>query len=599
MFFHLHNAPPSHSRAGLRVIENDEPILLAPNVLYLMPGRQKLFTWDVPAGQLVLMGDPIFPASGIQPARLVPEDGRMDETTLYEEVRGHYYWFLFHKKGMNIGTSFGAVFPVYYHCGASDCQISSSSFFLAAQSGLTKLDRCNLLERLLFNYPLFQSTWWEEIKLLPSHRHLEVTGSQARVEGDFDISRFFRPLINKNRQHLDYLAALFEEEANLFFPDEPFGISLTGGFDGRSLLAAALKRERDFVVFCFGRSESADLAISQALATKLNLPFYPIKLEGDYVDQEALRSAHNFMQLTEFNGNLGRPHYEYAARMLSTKTRYIITGNFGSELFRALHAPGAMLSRSLIHVFQDNRASWKDALKEAAEAWGKRYFDQELAAIIAKLETYLESLHGLEENERFYHFVFNELLRKYFGPELVMQNHYMNNRTPYLSFKFIRALNQTQWAGVHSRLFEKNLAKRMKGQKFHAALLRQTNRLLYLAPTSKGYCPADVLEIRRLPCLAALAIYKKHFSPAEVDPHSVLAFFRANHHRLAAQLIQSTSSPIIEPLIQQSKKPISAGEDLHHWIKFYSIAMGWEAARKNEVPRLISQMTKLHHEGYH
>lgn len=557
---------------------NGLPATTRPNTLYLSKGRQRMVSFECgPDKRVILLGDPVFTAQESLFCELVSEDGRMDEGRLYENIKGHYYWFLHHKNGLRCGSSFGAIYPIYYYEGIERSAISSSSFYLAGKTGAEPGNRRNLLERLLFNYPFFGSTWWKDIQLLDSHRHLHLTGHRIGVEGNFQLERYFGSPEHRSRARLDDLAALFQEESNAFFPDEPFAVSLTGGFDGRTLVAAARRAGKNFFTYSFGRPDAPDVVNPAKQSKALGIPYQPVLLDEAYLSGQAWDSAQAFMQLTEYNGNLGRPHYHFAAQTLSEKTRYMVTGNFGSELFRALHEPGVMISQSLIDVFSAKDDSWKDALAREISRWGDGWKEAE-ESLMEDLSAYLNAGAGQDANHRFYQFVFGEIFRKYFGPELVMQSHYLNNRTPYLNLAFFKALNQTIWSGVHSRLFEQLKSRRMKGQLFYASFLRQADKKLYQMPTTKGYTPADVLELWRMPLLVGGVALQKYLKKEFYDDNGVEAFFGKRAEALD-DLIRArggdtaTLERLLKPEPHMEKR-----------IKQFSIALGWASTAEAFVP---------------
>jgi hypothetical protein len=515
MFFHLTYSPNGGFSLDMR------------------EGVQSVVSLDLgQAGRLHLLGDPI----GVE--GFAVKGGEVDLTLLFEQVRGHYYWIHHQEREIRLGSSFGAIYPVYYHSAGERAQVSSSSFFLAEHTDPGQPNRRYLLERLLFNYPFFQHTPWTDIHLLPAHAALRITENGIQVEKPFAVEDHFGAGQRGSKADMEQLCGIFGEECRIFLPEEPFAISFTGGFDGRTLLAAARNAGRkDFLTYSFGMPEEEDVTFPLAQAGKTGIPYLPIYLGSDYVERHAFDSALSFLELSEYNGNLGRPHYHYAARLLSEKTRYILTGNFGSELFRAMHQPGVMMSETLIRIFGSPDGSWKDFLREKAGPG----FAREAASLIADVEAYLAEGAGLTPNQRFYRFVIEEIFRKYFGPELVMQSRLLRNRTPYLSLRFFKALNDTMWSGVHADLFEKHKSKRMKGQQFYAAYLRQADPRLYRLPTNKGYSPADVNEPWRLPLLAARVAMKKFRRSDLEDSNSVDAYFSryraalAGHFRLEDQ----------------------------------------------------------------
>ncbi len=575
MFFYLERAFAQPKTVEVILDEgHDRPAFIRPNALFLNKGKQQLISFETGnKSRLILMGDPVVSGRSI-----LGEDGLPDENRLFEQIKGHYYWFWLTPDGLRCGSSFGAIFPVYYHKTPDGIALCSSSVFLASRTGAEPGDKRNLLERLLFNYPFFGSTWWHGIGLLEAHRHIHLSGNRAETEGHFALERYFGAPEDTSRDSLAQLAELFQEECRAFFPKEPFAVSLTGGFDGRTLAAAARKAGKSFFTYSFGRPGAPDVATPEKQSRRLGIPYHPVTLDEQYLDRHALDSAEDFMRLTEYNGNLGRPHYRYAAEALSEKTRYIATGNFGSELFRALHIPGVMMSRPLIDVFSAPDDSWKDILRAEAAIWGRDTFAEETDALIADLEAYLRQSEGMDPNHRFYIFVFGEIFRKYFGPELIMQSHFLNNRTPYLNLHFFKALNQTIWSGVHSRLFEKMKSKRMKGQLFYATFLRHADRLLYTLPTTKGYSPADVYEPWRMPMLAGGVLTRKYLKKEFADDNAVDAFFSRYHRAISGEWnAAEMPSPEIRAMLAGAPSEISGGKYFEKWIKLYSILYGWHA----------------------
>ncbi len=579
MFFYLDFEWNSPHQLNTKIVEQiSAPCHLEKQKLYLQEGQQQLYTWEFAGDQLILLGDPVFPSEKAIPAALLQSNGELDETILYERIKGHYYWFLVHHQEIRCGTSFGAIFPLYYLPNKEGIQISSSSQFLAQHhSGLTP-NRRNLLERLLFNYPFFNSTWWEEMSLLPAHRYLYLDKDGFQLKGQFALSNYFGQVEDRSADSLRYLVDLFQKETLSFFPEAPFAISLTGGFDGRTLVAAALRANQKFKTYSFGRPGSSDVTVPERQSKKLGIPYQPIYLDQRYIREDAMNAAKRFMQLTDFNGNYSRPHYAYAAQKLSQEVPYILTGNFGSELFRALHIPGVMMSAALIEVFSTVDDSWKDALKKRLEPWGLEGFQTEFDALISDLEHYRQERDGWEANHQFYDFVFNEIFRKYFGPELIMQSHYFNNRTPYLNLEFFRELNRTIWSGVHARLFEKNKAKRMKGQMFYATFIREGHKKLYHLTTNKGYSPAEVLETWRFPFLVGKVVLKKFILKPEGDSNSVDAYFRKDAQKLVSWGTDTGISPAFSKLVGRSENEIQRGQHLQEWIRIYAILAGWQAA---------------------
>ncbi|MCS6929678.1 MAG: hypothetical protein NZM43_09295 [Saprospiraceae bacterium] len=590
MFAYLHYWYQDET-TPVRVVMLSAPILRepVPNTLYLYKGVQEINILELPDGsRLYILGDPVFADRKRAAGRVLDwSGGSLSLRALYTEVRGHYYWFLIKGNFVRCGTSFGGIYPLYWQKSGSHTYVCSSSFYLARHHDPGELDRRNLLERLLFNYSLFNSTWWTNIRLLGSHRWLTLNKDLVREERALSLEQYFSHGFLSGPDVLDELTEVFENESRIFLPPQPFAISFTGGFDGRTLVAAARRAYRDdFFTYSFGMPNESDVTLPAKQAQQMGIFYFPIYLNDTYVREHALRSALHFMQYSEYNGNFGRPHYFYAAEVLAKQTRYILTGNFGSELFRAMHQPGVMMTQALIQIFEVPDDSWKDFLRQAAGRQVAMHFRTELDALISDFERFLRAREDMDINQQFYCFVLEEIFRKYFGPELVVQSYMLCNRTPYLSLRFFEALNKTVWSGLHARLFDKQKNRRMKGQMFYSAFLRRTDPELYRMLTNKGYSPADVLERWRRPILVARVAYKKLFRKEKGDSNAVETYFRRYQHDLLnfirpgehRELLQAGIAYLMEAGLSRNVLPLS------ELIHLYSIAAGWTAAAQPVQP---------------
>lgn len=496
-------------------------------------GCQELVRFDIGANERIeFLGDPVFRDREALPGSVIGADGLVDADKLFDQVPGHYYWFHWRGDALECGSSFCGILPVFHRNVNSRADISSSSFRIARACELRADDLSYLLERRLFNYPLFDRTPWTSIRLLPSHSKLVASTDGLETRRYFNIHGHFGQGDRSSAKDMDELCAAFEQECDVQLPKGGFALSFTGGFDGRTLLGAALKLGRKgFSTYGFGRPGESDIALPETQARQLSVPYSPILLDDRYLADDALPSALAFMELSDHAGNLGRPHYHYAAKLLARNHTHLVTGNFGSELFRAMHSPGPMMSEHLISLFGSTDGRWRQALLREAGA----DFSEQAQELIATIDAYLAADPSLTPSQRFYRYVFEDLFRKYFGPEIVVQGHFLRNRTPFLSLRFVRALHRTAWAGVHSRLFETAKFRRVKGQFFYAEYLRRASPALYRMPTNKGYAPPDILERWRLPLLAAGSVWKRFAAPERIDSNSISAFFRLHGDAIRAR----------------------------------------------------------------
>ncbi len=534
-------------------------------------GVQDKKVLQLPLGTLTLLGDPVAKTGRGMPG-IKSKNKEQILKNIIEHFGGHYYWILEKDDSVMVGGSFANILPIYYTSNAKEIIVGSRASDVIEPLDTLTLNEANLLERYVFNYSFTNNTWWREVHLLPTHSILTIE------ENSFQVTNIKIPLLPGNKPISSTKSALldivdeFLDRSEKYYSESESGISLTGGFDGRTLVSTALHHHKPFFTYSFGTGDSKDVRVASHLARTSDFEYLPILLNKEYAKNEGVRAAVDFLTKGEFNGNLGRPHYLYAAKILSNRTRYIITGNFGSELFRALHLPGVMMSKTLIDIFAGTQG-WEQQIIEKAEAIKLQHPKDTCDEVISMVKKYLMRHTDSNANHTFYHYVIHEIFRKYFGPELVMQSHYLINRTPYLDYPFIMSLNKTRWSGIHSSLFEKSKLKRMKGQEFYAALLRSTDKNLYREKTSKGYSPKDLHSVPGLVNIVKAVLLRK-VSPSEMDDNN-LRYILQNHMSELRGLVTKIVGDIELP----RETTLTSESMMISQIQSMSIQMGWENAQ--------------------
>lgn len=450
--------------------------------------------------------------------------------------RGGVFYLIYHSLDgkLLIYSSLFSILPLYFMEQKEMVLVSSRTDLIREACGNSfSVDKSYLLERLIFNYGMFNRSYWKGIRLVPSNSFLSLDET-ININPTLDWDNLYVESPSRGRSVLNRIAGCFIEETKKYLPSEKYAISFTGGFDGRTLLAASLHFRKDFCAYSFGSSSSSDLTMPMEQANRLNIEFLPVFLEGDYVSQHSYQDALALIDLTEGYASFSRAHYLYAARTLGIDYHFMITGNFGSELFRAAHVAGVMMSGELYKVIACRdlndiagiiRTSPKLRYLRSAE------FEPEIQMLAEELVELRKSNAHLSANALLYKFTFTEIFRKYFGPEIVMQRNFINNRAPYLDFDFIKFLTSTYYCGAYSDFNTHNPAKRFKGQLAYAHIIKNAFPPLFKMKTNKGYRPSDLVSIHGKLNLVRNLLAKKFRTGTnlELDPFSVNRAFAYNH----------------------------------------------------------------------
>jgi asparagine synthetase B (glutamine-hydrolysing) len=476
-------------------------------------------------------GDPVCNSNFIQELKQ-----NRNVEFIVNNLYGHYYYIFLDKitHELFIGNSLFSILPVYFSTCKDDLIISENAFSAGRYTRSSTLSKKFLIETFLFNYPLFNHSAVEGVSLLSSNSYFSVKENSLKIIRHTCVEDLFTATPLSWRKSTVHMTDVFLETVKRYLPEQYFN-SLTGGFDGRTLAAAGLYCKKSFSCYCFGSDTSGDMSIASSLASSAGLPFAGIPLDREYCEKDSLRNGLEFIINSSGVGTFARAHYLYAVKKLSAQTACLVTGNFGSEIFRAVHVPGVVIAPNLVRVFSESdietafqqiEKSHEFSFLNAGEIKSEL---EDLKQDLSRLPCFNKKYKNFTRNQQFYVFVLEELFRKYFGTEMINQFCYLRNRTPFLDIDFIRELFNTGFAGIHSEFFEHNPFKRYKGQILYAHVIRKAFPQFGDIKTDKGYKPDDLLtfsgKLRVAQGYMKKQITRRH-SPA--DPYGVSKAFAFN-----------------------------------------------------------------------
>lgn len=415
---------------------------------------------------------------------------------------GFFYCIRTLKRGnkIQILTGFLNILPVYYHYHNKGLFLSSNINTLYKKAKLNPdISKGFILEQMLFNYPFKNKTIFRNISMLTGNHYLEIDRNGFREIEHTDILEWILDNPNSTKNSIKRLTEKFNHRIKSYLPDKEYYLSFTGGFDGRTILSVSLKNHKKFITYSFGSKQNDDINIPLEQSSLLGIHHKPFYLDDLKYIKESLRSGLELVKITGSVANFLRAHYVYATKEISKTHNYIVTGNFGSEIFRAVHTTGVFVTPFLFGLFRTNNIQefLENYPYEELNYLNTDLFKDELQSLKNDLASdYYFTQKLTEKNKIFYKYVFNEILRKYFGAEIQIQNKYLFNRTPFLDYDLIKEVFQTRLAGVYSNFYEHNPIKRFKGQLLYASIIKENSNILLNLKTGKGYCPADLIRPR-------------------------------------------------------------------------------------------------------
>lgn len=472
---------------------------------------------------------------------------------------GHYYFLLMNKfkDEIFIGNSMFSILPIYYFINKEKIVVSDNAVRMAKYLNLHDISKRFILETILFNYPLFNDSLFEGIKFLPANSFIKYSKLGMDIFKHTEIQDHFSVSPIPWRKSTVDIRDKFLSAVRKYLPEEKYVHVLTGGFDGRTLVSTGLYYNKDFSCYSFGTPDSKDIRIASQLASKVKNPFIGIQLTSEYIKNDSYNCGEEFIYNSSGTATFARAHYLYSAKRLASDYQHVITGNFGSEIFRAAHIAGAVVSSNLYALFDSEHP--EEGLRKVVNSREFQCLNsstykiqlESLKEDIMYLPCYNNSLSGLTKNQRFYIFVFEEIFRKYFGAEMVNQFRYIKNRTPFLDIGFLKEIFKTELAGIHSDFFEHNPFKRYKGQVLYAHIIKKAYPEFGKMITDKGYKPNDLLHLPGNFNIAKGYLNKIiRKSTSEFDPYAVGRAWEYNKNvwkgsRISENLFNSNKMEIL------------------------------------------------------
>jgi hypothetical protein len=471
------------------------------NTIYLFNIADSLTEIKFSGGMAIFIGDPLFPENKPDSILYHLENNRIGD--ILKEVNGFFYLIVLHEaeKRLIISASMFSILPVFFKETGDSLILSSSFEIIAGNAGGfgQNTDKVYYIEKSVFNFPFLNRTPIKEISTIPSNSFIEIAAGAFVIQKHTVISDYFSMNPKPWKTSLNELAILFIERARMYFPQEKFIATLTGGFDSRTVVSLALNDNRDFETFSYGSRSDPDVLIPEKISSFIQKEYKPVILDETYASEYFWDNACRFLLKSYGGGNFSRAHYYYALTTRLLNSNYLLSGNFGSEIIRSMKMPGVMTSSVLFSMFEgDDMDELRDHILKYR---GTSYLNTDLVSenieeLITEIEAYKKSLPaGLTVNQKFYTYLFEEVFRKYFGPEIMVQRQFLKHRAPFLNFSFIEAALQTEIAGANSNFREENPLKRYHGQVLYSNILKRTFPALLKLPLDRGYCPEDFLSV--------------------------------------------------------------------------------------------------------
>jgi hypothetical protein len=392
------------------------------------------------------------------------------------------------------------VLPLYYSF-KNNLLIISSSVAMILESGFVSKDFNNqaMIQQLLFDYVLGSHTYYKDIRRVENGKIYYFRNNEKKEITYWSVEELYNETLYSKSESLELLSLQLHYNTNLYCSDsEKILVALTGGLDGRANLALLDRSIDKFKCYSYGMPRSKQVDIPGIIAQRMNINYTPVMLDDKYEkehDECALEAIH----FSNGNAPILRSNYPYAYKYLNSYSNTILTGLFGSEVMRPLHNLGIMMNDYSEKLFLSDspKSAFEEIIKDAKR---KKYLadniiDENSNEVFEKIYTdYFEKYKKYDKILRFFFFIINEGVRKYFSQEIQIERVYVTTRFPFFDDDFVALMYKTPFAGMYNGFLGKSKFKRRKGQLLYAYIYRKYKPLLGEIELDRGYKPDDLLK---------------------------------------------------------------------------------------------------------
>ena len=391
------------------------------------------------------------------------------------------------------------VLPLYYAFSDGRLIVSSNTAMILKSPWVSsELDSVALSMQLLFDYMLGEHYFIKGIRRFENAGIYSFNEHGLSKTFYWDVSELYHDRLLPKKESLDLLAEQLKANVCLYAADaENVLVSLTGGFDGRTNVAMLDRPYDEFMCYSYGMPGSKQIRVPEEIARTLGINYMPIILEKEFLDayDENTRRATYFSNGTAPVGFCNIP---YAYQKLKHYSDTIITGLFGSEILRPLHNNGIQVNDQSFDIFlsDDCEIGMQRAIDRisAFSCYAHDHLHQSRSAVLDFLvENYFNKYCQFDNITRFFFFIIQEGLRKYFSQEISLERVYVTTRFPYFDTDLIDLIYQTPWAGMYNGFLGESKFKRRKGQLLYAHIIKKYKPGLGKIMLDRGYTPNDLL----------------------------------------------------------------------------------------------------------
>ena len=396
-------------------------------------------------------------------------------------------------------TSRSGLYKLYYCVDGKRLVLATSiSSIIQNCLGSVDTDAVGVIQHSLFQHPLGNRTHYNNVKILEGFSYLTYDLDRLEIKNLVDLPHPGNlTRLYTWEETYQQIPQVFNHVLDTITPTDRFNCALTGGFDSRTVLSRLINRpELKYRLYSWAADERwHDVEVAKSIAEKFGLDYKAILLNNDMLDKYSYYASQH-VYWTDGLGSINRTNQMYSHWILSQYSRDIMTGYFGSELFRPLARHNIMISEAFVETYldTDRKSAIQRAITELVDKspLDKNFIDQNREATIEETYRYFQDMDITQvKGHNLLLYLIKTGFWKFYGQEFHAQRIHNRINSPYMDDDFIDFLLKTPVWEMHARTHQFDPRAMLKGQAFYLPILKANSIPLMNHATNRGFSPAD------------------------------------------------------------------------------------------------------------
>ncbi len=397
---------------------------------------------------------------------------------------------------VTIRSDLHSLLPLYHLITNDMVYVSSSFSLLAGQLDEKTINPDFSVDLAILYSNMAYDTFIKEIKRVRYGDEIVIDGELKVVNKHRFYDYFVSEPVPIDRC-INHVSDSFINNCKEYILD-PCAISLTGGFDGRTITGCAHYYGSDYITFSYGKKGNGDVENPLLISKLLGMEYHLVELDEAYVERCFEESALTSLKLSGGISGFQSPHSLHYIKTIGKIRNIIVTGYLGSEILaNPKKGNDEVASQSVIDyllqgISQSNFAFKNLELLKELEILNE---DKDILDSLQRLDHYFKELpSNLSRNQMLVTYDFENIVRNTFGMWVYNGMHYARIRVPFLDKVFFNEIAKTELSCFYRKFLEGNPYKRIAGQLLYPNILKKTWTELNDIVSSKGYSPAEVVS---------------------------------------------------------------------------------------------------------